>query len=272
MEIIKKMTVGLAVLTVSAVIFFMLIKEQKFRQDVLRTALELFGKELTAMVPDGPQKRAIVEMINSYIDQAERNNVPAEEIQKTIAQGLNMSLDRRPPTPEELQKLFVIRDSLRHVRHEQRPPMERERLAREITAMIALRRELEQVEKSSETDSLRRVISAQVFFAADSGLKVYIPSEWHDRRGDKPSREWRDRMRQFQHDKLMITYDLKNLPEELGHVSPLPPNAMVEMLQRLRRGQLVMDSLNLPPFMTDPDSIEAFIARVQQAQVIVSAP
>jgi hypothetical protein len=280
-EIIRKIAVSILVLVISAAVFFMLIKEQNLKKDILRTTLELFGRELLARVPDTPQKTAMAKAINAYIDQAEQNNLPEEQIQKTVALGLNMSMSPQQLTPEELQAVFDIHADSAEIRimRENRkghPPMDRERLAHEINTMITFRRELADMEKNSKLDSLHSKLAKRFVFAVDSGLKVLIPTEFQAH-GDRPlPPEWRDRLDKLERDKMMLTYDLKRLPPDLQkqqdkggrHFQLMPPEVYAQVIMELRRNNINPDSLNLPAFLTNPDSLNAFLARIQKASPV----
>lgn len=281
MEIIKKIAVTIVVLVISAAVFFMLIKEQNLKKDILRTTLELFGRELLAMVPDTPQKKAMSQAINAYIDQAEQNNLPEEEIQKTIALGLNMSMSPQQPSPEELQAVFIIHtdSAAQRVRKENRKghhPMDRERLAHEINTMITFRRELSDMERDSSQDSLHARFANRVVFTADSGLKVLIPTELQAHRNKPLPPEWRDRLDKLERDKMVITYNFQDLPpgfqkqQDKGsmHFPFLPPEVYARVIMELRRNNINPDTLNLPAFMTNPDSLDAFLARIQKASPV----
>jgi hypothetical protein len=277
MEIIKKIAVSILVLVISAAVFFMLIKEQNVKKDILRTTLELFGRELLAMVPDNnPQKNAIAQAMNAFIDQAEQNNLPEEQIQKTVALGLNMSMSPRQLSPEELQAVFDIHADSAEIRmmkenRKGHPPTDRERLAHEINTMITFRRELTDMERDSSLDSLRARFANRVVFAADSGLKILIPTEFH---GDRPlPPEWRDRLEKLERDKMVITYDFRHLAADIQKQRlegaplppPIPPEAYAEIIMELKRNHINLDSLNWPTYLSNPDSLKAFLARIQKS-------
>jgi hypothetical protein len=279
MELLKKIAVAALVLLISTAVFFMLIKEQDMKKDILRSTLELFGKELLAMVPDSsPQKKAIAEAINVFIDQAEQNNVPEEKIQKTIALGLNISMNPKQLSPEELQAVFDIQaDSadLREMRENSKrhPRMDKERLAHEINVMIDFRRELADMERNSGTDSLSAKFANRVAFTADSGLKILIPKEFPFH-GDRPMpSEWRNRLDKLERDKMVISYDFRHLPPDIQKLQladvpqppPIPPEVYAEIIMQLKRTHVNPDSLNLPAFLSNPDSLNAFLARIQKS-------
>ncbi len=279
MAFVKKIAAAALVMLISAFIFFLLVKEQSVKDDMLKAALQILRNDLLAMVPDGPQKRAVAEKIDAFIEQAEANRLPEEEIQRTVASALNLSRSPEPPTEEELEKIFEPTSA--PFPPPAAGPADRRKLAHEINMMIRLRRELEQAEKEMADDSLRLMISSSVFFAADSGLKLFIPTELHHR-GHLPE-EWRQRLQQLERERVLVPYDYRHLrPVPRDSLRrPGPPPYPLPNREAMLRMRLAADSMKavwsrmpheerfyfmrrLPPIVIDPDSLQALIERIKR--------
>ena len=91
MTLFKKIGFALLVFFMSVGIFFLLSNNEQIKTNILRTSLELFGKELLAMVPEGNEKDLLVDRYNQFINKAENDEIPPEKIEKIAATILNLA-------------------------------------------------------------------------------------------------------------------------------------------------------------------------------------
>ena len=91
MTLVKKIGFALLVFFMSVGIFFLLSNNEQIKTNILRTSLELFGKELLAMVPEGNEKDLLVDRYNQFINKAENDEIPPEKIEKVAATILNLA-------------------------------------------------------------------------------------------------------------------------------------------------------------------------------------
>jgi len=91
MKFFKNVLMAIFVLILSVGIFFLLVKDQKIKDDILRSTLELFGDDLMAMVPDGEQKDLLKRKYDDFLQQADKEEIPPEEIERVAATILNLT-------------------------------------------------------------------------------------------------------------------------------------------------------------------------------------
>ncbi|MDZ7370737.1 MAG: hypothetical protein ONB12_06180 [candidate division KSB1 bacterium] len=258
MYLLRKIGVAVLVLLISAGIFFLLVKEQDVKQDILRTALELFGNDLLAMIPDGPQKQAVQAKLYAFIDQAQKNQIPEEQIRQTIAVGLNLRLNARHLSPEELEELFALPPEA----GVPLPPpraVDRDRLARDITRLLEVSRDWEKFASDSLHDSLLR--HTRPFFAADSGFKVILPAEVMEMRArGVPPTHWQERIRRLQREKMVILYNSRRLPP-FPRPDPYSHDGFSEFQRTLER--LKKDDSAAVAFFSNPDSVKALVQKLR---------
>ncbi len=216
MTFIKNILMGLFVLIISAGVFFYLVKDQPVKDNILKTTLELFGDDLFAMYPDGEQKEKLRQKYDVFLKRTEEDEVPQEEIERVAAGILNFtSMEHRLPpelvmqfldgaaldsiTNDSLQPLAARDRSMRPMMpgnprfpfppkrpdHVEWDPESKKEFAEHLKEIKLFHEEMQRL---WENDSTMRDLQNQVFFSADSGLKVTIDVNMRDlmqQRADK---------------------------------------------------------------------------------------
>lgn len=247
MEILKKTSFTLLVLIISAGIFFLLVKDQQVKENILRKSLDLFGDQLLAMVPDGIQKNALEKRYQEFINKADNNEIPTKDIEKVAANILNLTTqDTLVSAETAMNALAVIQEDTNSVpvpenksrkiisisKWPQRKPgkaqlSQRRLLAEKLQRLQEFKKQLDIVcQMDSSLDSLR----TRVVFMADSGLKAAISVRFQESLDAHQSKEikkqlhelekarmieWHDNMQAFEEAKTAVAIALKNLPPSL---------------------------------------------------------
>ena len=206
---LKKFIIAILVLAVSAGIFFLVEQDREIKEDVLRRTLDIFGKQLLAMIREGENKAEVEKRYNEFLIKAEQDKVPEEEIERVVATILNLSTQdtiinadeaiavlsivapESPPTleleEEEPEELGYLKSRPPKKRPLRQRPLDRNRLAerlRRINEFQIKVRELSK-EKGIEKNELRK----NLVFAADSGLKVVMCMDFKKELDRKKYRE-----------------------------------------------------------------------------------
>jgi hypothetical protein len=184
LNFLKNVIIGIFVLAISAGIFFLLIRDQDVKRNILRSTLELVGDELLAMVPEGEQREALANQLDKFITKAENNELSEQQVEVTLARAFNMQLSPEKPSPAEIHAVLEAPlDSLRTLpveragekwgEKENYPPHEidKERLARTLRDMMAIKEDMIRV---SQADSMSQELSKYTMFVADSGLQFVV--------------------------------------------------------------------------------------------------
>jgi|GEM_PF-2909301 len=199
MKVIKNILVGFLVLILSAAIFFIMVKDQQVKDNILSSSLQMFGDDLLAMVPEGEQKEVLRQKIDDFMVKADRNQVAPEEIEQVAADILNLTVQDTLLPPEEVIQIFELDEKPQRSVKTERPPQpvppvftkvfKRDRfkwgppphykwdekkknaLASQLQEMKDLHWEMQNLwQKDSTLKHLRR----QVVFQADSGITVAL--------------------------------------------------------------------------------------------------
>ncbi len=247
MEILKKISFTFLVLVISAGIFFLLVKDEQVKKDILHRSLDLFGDQLLAMVPDGMQKTALEKRYQEFIEKADKNEITSKDIEKVAANILNITTHdslvsaetamnvlavipqdtiTRPAPISEPRKIISIPKW--HLRKKTNGMLlQRRLLAKKLQQLQKFKKQLDiACQMDSSLDSLR----TQVVFLADSGLKAALSAKFKDALNYHQSQEikrqieqlekekmleWHKNIRAFQQAKTAATIALNNLPPSL---------------------------------------------------------
>ncbi len=271
MGFIKKLLLATLVFVISAGIFFLLVKEQEVKDNILRASLEMFGNELLAMVPDGPEKDRLTQQMNQFIDKAENNEVPKAQIQEVVSAGLNMQMNQNQIPPEKLEAMLDISMDTSMTRKGRRHPIrtrgEEEQLAHQIRRMIHTQKEMQRLMAS---DSMRAAMQQQILFDQDStGLVLVLPHNF-PQQDRKVAPEIHEQLKKLERENMVRYEDMQEIQKlarlGLEYIVPIIPQPdRKKVMQEMQKWQQNMaDSLNIPSFVFDPDSLEAFIKKMQQ--------
>ncbi|HPG40451.1 MAG TPA: hypothetical protein PLP19_05070 [bacterium] len=199
MKVIKNILVGFLVLILSAAIFFIMVKDQQVKDNILSSSLQMFGDDLLAMVPESEQKEVLRQKIDDFMVKADRNQVAPEEIEQVAADILNLTVQDTLLPPEEVIQIFELDEKPQRSVKTERPTQpvppvfnkvfKRDRfkwgpppqykwdekkknaLASQLQEMKDLHWEMQNLwQKDSTLKHLRR----QVVFQADSGITVAL--------------------------------------------------------------------------------------------------
>lgn len=91
MRWLQKMAMAFFVITLSSVIFLVLISDKQTRQQVLRPTLEALGEQLFAAVRDDVEKEQLEAQYQAFVQHAEEQKIAPESVEKVAADILNLS-------------------------------------------------------------------------------------------------------------------------------------------------------------------------------------
>lgn len=247
MEILKKISFTFLVLVISTGIFFLLVKDEQVKKDILHKSLDLFGDQLLAMVPDGVQKTTLEKRYQEFMEKADKNEITTKDIEKVAANILNITTHdtlvsaetamnvlavipedtiTRPAPINEPRKIISIP---KWPRRKQTDDMllKRRLLAKKLQQLQEFKKQLDiACQMDSSLDSLR----TRVVFLADSGLKAALSVKFKDALNPHQSLkikqqiellekekmlEWHKNMRAVQKAKTAVAIALQNLPPSL---------------------------------------------------------
>ena len=258
MTLLKKMFAGLFVLLVSTAIFYFLIKDQNLKTDILRTTLDLFGKQLFAVVPEGEQKVSLQRLYDDFMRKAENQEVPPEEIERVAAAILNLAnrdtvisadvaMSALALAPDEYAEGSTGFDDVLPARPPKgsialartfRKEADWEEMAKRLRSMHEFNFEYKQC---VENDSGFKPFKHQIFFVADSGLRVAIGVELQTAIARTKAERLRMNIQDLEQKKWVFwekQAELKKIEQEFRH-SPhrivMPKEAMAIELSEMRK-------------------------------------
>ena len=192
------------VLGISAGIFYLLVQDDSVKKDIVKT-LEGFGDHLLAMVPDADQRITVKQQYDKFLEKAEKDELNVEEIEQITANIFNLTTQDTIVTREEALSAITLNnnDSLATTicivsnindeiaiptktrfqlplppKRVQYTPQNRKKRERNLLGDLERLHELrEYVTYLAETDTQFKPLKHQIYFKADSGLKVIINSE-----------------------------------------------------------------------------------------------
>lgn len=199
MKFLKSILVGFFVFILSVAIFFLLVKDQQVKDNILSSSLQMFGNDLLAMVPEGEQKEVLRQKIDDFMLRADKNQVAPEEIEQVAADILNLTVQDTLVPPEEVIQIFELEEksrssaatgrpkfpappsfkrvfksdkfNWRSPRHYDWDEKKKSAFADQLQEMKDLHWEMQNLwQKDSTLKHLRR----QVVFQADSGITVSL--------------------------------------------------------------------------------------------------
>ena len=272
MGFIKKILLATIVLAISSGIFFLVVQEQEVKENILRASLEMFGSELLAMVPDGPEKERLAQKMNQFIDKAENNEVPTTQMQEFVSAGLTMKMNQEEIPPAKLEAMLELSMDTT-VLHEKkrrsiRTRTEEERFAHQVNQMVHMQKRMERLMAS---DSVKAKFRKQILFDRDStGLVMVVPPNFRHHDRSKIDDELRRELRELERENMLRYEELKEIQElakmGLEFVVPaIPPPARDQFMQEMQKLQkTMMDSLQVPSLVFNPDSLAEFIKKIEQ--------
>ncbi|MBN2413786.1 hypothetical protein JXQ31_19050 [candidate division KSB1 bacterium] len=201
MKFFKSLLMAVFVLILSFGIFFLLVKDQKIKTDIFRSTLELFGDDLMAMVPDGEQKELLKRKYDEFLQQADKEEIPPEEVERVAATILNLTtgdtvihaedaltalnFDNKdlvlpPQKPFEAPEPAAVGKGKKDKTGKWPVPgppkeywndLERRQIAERLSKVKEFQEEMHEL---IQHDSSKRALRKQMIFNADSGLTVAL--------------------------------------------------------------------------------------------------
>jgi len=199
MQFIKNVLLAIFVLILSAAIFFFLVKDQQFTDDILKSTLQLFGDDLMAMVPDGEEKELLKKKYDEFLHKADQEELPPEEIERVAAVILNLTTqDTVVQAEDALSALNLNNEDLIYtpkvpfpkqapekrifdkISKKDRPPRlepfdwneeDKREMAERLTKVKDFHKK---IHKRIQHDTTLKALQNQVLFNADSGLTVAL--------------------------------------------------------------------------------------------------
>ena len=205
MRLIKNVIVAFFVLIISAAIFFFLVKDQQFTDDILRSTMQLFGEDLMAMVPEGEEKELLKKKFDEFLQRADKEELPPEEIERVAAVILNLTTQDTivqadealsalnfknqdyiyPPTvpfprqASEMKSVGKRAKGIRPLRPERFDWNEEEK--KEIADRLVKVKDFHvKLHKRMQHDSTFKALPKKIMFNSDSGLTVALNLDLKD--------------------------------------------------------------------------------------------
>ncbi len=264
MTLIKKMFVGLFVVLLSTAIFYFLIKDQNLKTDILRTTLDLFGKQLFAVVPEGEQKASLRRLYDDFMRKAESRELPPEEIERVAATILNLANRDTLISADVAMSALALASDEQAARttgygkawpaqalEASAPPKSfyKEAGWREMAERLKSMHEFNfEYQQCLENDSSFKPFKHQVYFLADSGLRVAIGVEMRSAFERAPAERLHASIRDLERKKWIFwekQAELNKIEQEFRHFPHrvlLPKEAMAIELAEMRK-RIKADSL-----------------------------
>ena len=272
MTLLKKIAFASLILLISSVVFYIFIKDQQVKDDMLRVALSAFGNQLLAMVPEGEEKKVLEKKYQDFLHKAEQNQIPEEKIEKVAAIILNYAnqdtvisareglavLDlpeaidapvflEAPPDPE---KHSLPAAEPTHLKWETK---NREKLAQRLLRMQELN-----VEINALSDAFP--VKDKIVFSADSGLRVTLDTDLR-MMIQNPKLE-----KEIEHleEQNLLKWQI-DVPSEIVHglkhyMKYVPSDVQDNLPQDVKMIWNIVNSVNIDSFAhADPDSLKKFI-------------
>ena len=177
MRVLKKAGFFLLVMLMSVGVYLIITDDADMRDSVLRKTLGLFGEELLAMVPEGPQKAKLEKQYADFMQRAEMRQISARQVEQVAAVILNMK------NMQDSVDAQIVIDALnlpdlnteRHADKRSRPPRVEKLSDRELAGRLEKMREFQNsVHRMYEQDTSLSVLKKKLYFVADSGIRVVI--------------------------------------------------------------------------------------------------
>jgi len=107
-NMIRNIFVGAGVLLLSLMIFFLISDDKELKQDVYDHALNLLGEQLLAVLPDDAPAAEVSEKWERFSEQAQRGEVPPEQVERVAVSILNASNAEEKLSPDEVNMMLDI--------------------------------------------------------------------------------------------------------------------------------------------------------------------
>lgn len=275
MEFLKKLIIGIFVLSISSGIFFLLLKDQNVRDDILKTTLEMFGEELLAMVPDSPQKKSLAAKYQDFIKKAENNEIPQEEVERVIATTLNIQNAKAELNASEALALLDVKVDSSHSKSRSmhnndfpvkvwpaKPPRHNKDFVFRLERMNKFQKEMEMLGKE---DSTMRELRKQVTYLPNDGVQAHVNIQFLDKIPKEHREDFKKEFKELEELGLLKFYK----PDSAQKIIEFHLKNTLKYLKPAVYSKIEPDSLYLPQFfdslridigkMYNPDSLEKFI-------------
>jgi hypothetical protein len=106
-NILRKIGFGFLIAIAVAAVLLWQYSDRSSKQDVLEQSLDLLGKKLLAMVPDGNNKAAISEVYDNFKEKAITGLLGEREVEQVAANILNASNRKSELTPQQAETILA---------------------------------------------------------------------------------------------------------------------------------------------------------------------
>jgi len=198
MRVFKNLLSLFFILLLSTAIFMIVNQDKKVTHDILTTTLKMFGDDLLALVPEGEQRNLLADRFQDFVNRAEADQVPPDQIEYVAATILNLSNTERSFTSDEILSVLQMDESdaqdtviFRTIElppppparsaFRKRPPMTRKEKIELAERLAELEQFQARIKKISSNDSSLQNFRQHVFFTSDSMIKVAIKNGYRDK-------------------------------------------------------------------------------------------
>jgi hypothetical protein len=278
MSMVKKLGTAVVVLLISSVVFYIFVKDEQFKNDLLRTTLSAFGEQLLAMVPASEEKVVLEKKYQDFLQQTDKNKIPEEKIEKVAAAILNLSnqdtvitakdaiaaldfnaLEEPPGTSVALEAPPIERDT--HRNEDKSVSMtpfryDRERLAKRLSQMKELDFQINCLSPSIPTKD-------KILFTADSGLRVTLSTELKTAINSEKCPTLEKYVQNLESQKLLV-WQIK-IPDSLlanvaNYLDYVPTDLENYIPEKAKKVMEILGSVNIDSMSrANPDSLKKYL-------------
>ncbi len=213
MHWLQKSAMAFFVLSLSSLIFFILISDRQTRNSVLRPTLEALGEQLFAAVEDDVDKEQLRAGYREFIREAEEQQIDSARVEKVAAEILNLSrrdslissrdalrilekaqmavvIPAAPPATKQAQVRDPDRERHTWIAGRSLPPSwDKEEMAVRLKAMQEFQRQMDRIAR--ESAQLKTLEERYRFQQTDSGLRVLMDSQVVETLAKRDTLMWR---------------------------------------------------------------------------------
>ncbi len=273
MNWLRKIALTMLVLGISTAIFLLMVSDKQTKKEVLRPTLEALGTQLFNAVRDDSEKHELEKNYQLFVNRAEAQEIPPEQVEDVAAQILNLSSKDSLISSREALALLTIEAPTVVVKVDspgqdgyhiniaapvaeanpivfKRPPkMGRTYTPEEMAERLRSMQSFQiQMEKLARVSDKKHTIRQKYYFSpTDSGLTVRVDATLRDALGDENSDlarklkelekkrwlEWEQKHRELELEHVMSNDSLRRVFDEVAKWSVIAK----------KFGQAIQDSI-----------------------------
>lgn len=288
-KILRNMGLFLIVIIITAIVFFIVVKNKQVKRDVLEYSLDLLGTKLFSMVPEGADKKALEEKYNAFMQKAVKREVSPEQIEVVAANILNVSNIDTTLTPQQAEAVLSI--SLEtplqieieggewiESRAEKAPtasvavpaiPKKRikyekwESLGKRISSMYEFNENMQTLIR--ENIARHRELHRQMQYRFDTGLKLALDTNLRNKLEQREYKRLARELRQLEKEKMLdwrenfaeeMKQQMEQMRKELSSLKELRKLHKLKELQKLEALEALESLESLEALRTIPISLK----------------